>query len=147
MSEVSRHGAKVIWRGGRDDLRAHEITLAEQTLAGSCSGLWGGNPAKADPEEMFVAALSACHMLWFLDFARRERLRVLSYVDDPEGTMDGTRFVDVLLRPRVVVDGDVAADALSRLHERAHQACFIARSVSCRVRVEPARGLHDGRHS
>jgi hypothetical protein len=57
-----------------------------------------GGPAKADPEEMFVASLSSCHMLWFLALARAERLRVTSYEDEPEGVMDDRRFLRVLLR-------------------------------------------------
>lgn len=137
MSEMTRHHAKIVWRGDRDDLRAHEIELAGQTLAGSCSAHWGGDPGKADPEELFVASLSACHMLWFLDFARRARHRVVSYEDEPEGTLDGSRFTEVVLRPRVVFEDDVSDDALERLHHQAHEACFIANSVSCKVTVTP----------
>lgn len=133
---MTKHHAKIVWRGDRDDLRAHEIELANQTLPGSCSEHWGGDPGKADPEELFVASLSACHMLWFLDFARRERHRVLSYEDEPEGTLDGSRFTEVVLRPRVVFEDDISEDALERLHDQAHGACFIANSVSCEVRVE-----------
>lgn len=87
---------------------------------------------------MFVASLSSCHMLWFLDFARRERLRVLSYEDEAEGEMDGRRFVRVALRPRVKFAENVPADTVAHLHEQAHEACFIAISVNCEVTVEPA---------
>jgi organic hydroperoxide reductase OsmC/OhrA len=80
--------------------------------------------------------VSACHMLWFLDFARRERLRVLSYEDDPVGTMDGKRFLDVILRPRVKFTTDVPQEVVRGLHDRAHVACFIANSVTCEVQVE-----------
>jgi organic hydroperoxide reductase OsmC/OhrA len=86
MSETTRHHAHVSWHGGKRDLRAHEIQVATQTINGSCAAHLGGDPEKVDPEELFVASLSACHMLWFLDYARRERLRVLSYEDHPEGT-------------------------------------------------------------
>lgn len=137
MSETTKHSAKVVWRGDKDDLRAHEIEMAGETLAGSCSAHWGGDPGKADPEELFVASLSACHMLWFLDFARRARNRVLSYEDEPEGTLDGSRLTEVVLRPRVVFKDDVSEDALAGLHHQAHEACFIANSVSCAVKVEP----------
>jgi organic hydroperoxide reductase OsmC/OhrA len=137
VSEMTKHHAKVMWRGEKDDLRAHEIELADQTLAGSCSAHWGGDPGKADPEELFVASLSACHMLWFLDFARRERLRVVAYEDEPEGLLDGQRFTEVVLRPRVVFENDVSPDTLEQLHHRAHEACFIANSVNCTVKVEP----------
>jgi organic hydroperoxide reductase OsmC/OhrA len=136
MGETTVHHAEVAWDCDRRDLRAHTIRLADQTLAGSSMPAFGGNPEKADPEELFVASLSACHMLWFLDFARRERLRVISYVDRPEGTMDGVRFLEVVLHPRVRFASDVAEEVCGRLHERAHEACFIANSVTCRVRVD-----------
>jgi organic hydroperoxide reductase OsmC/OhrA len=134
---MTKHHAKVVWRGDKDDLRAHEIELADQTLASSCSAHWGGDPGKADPEELFVASLSACHMLWFVDFARRARHRVLSYEDEPEGTLDGSRFTEAVLRPQVVLGDDISPDALERLHHQAHEACFIANSVNCAVKVEP----------
>jgi organic hydroperoxide reductase OsmC/OhrA/catechol 2,3-dioxygenase-like lactoylglutathione lyase family enzyme len=136
--ETTTHHATVAWNGDKRDLRAHEIRLAGQALAGSCASEWGGDPEKADPEEMFVAAVSACHMLWFLDFARRERLRVISYEDRPEGTMDAHKFVAITLRPRAVFGVDTPTDVIEALHERAHQACFIANSVTCPVKVEVA---------
>jgi organic hydroperoxide reductase OsmC/OhrA/catechol 2,3-dioxygenase-like lactoylglutathione lyase family enzyme len=136
MGETTKHHATVVWQGDKRDLCAHEIRLAGQRIAGSCASAWGGNPEKADPEELFVAALSACHMLWFLDFARRERLQVVSYDDRPEGTMDGQKFIEVILRPRIVFVTDVSRDMIDGLHDRAHKACFIANSVICDVRVE-----------
>ena len=56
-----------------------------------------------------MASLSACHMLWFLDLGADERLRVTTYEDAAEGTMDGTRFTRVVLRPRVAFEGEVDA--------------------------------------
>jgi organic hydroperoxide reductase OsmC/OhrA len=133
---VTTHTAHVTWTGGKEDLRAHTIELAGETIDCSSAAEFGGNGAKADPEELFVASLSACHMLWFLDFCRRERLRLLSYEDRPEGTMDGTRFTRVVLRPQVGFEGDVPEDVVQDLHHRAHEACFIANSVNCPVEVE-----------
>jgi organic hydroperoxide reductase OsmC/OhrA len=101
--------------------------------------MFGGNRDKADPEEMFVASLSSCHMLWFLAIAKVDGLRVTSYEDSPEGTMDGTQFTGVVLRPRVVFDRDPADEQIESLHHRAHEHCFIANSVSCLVTVEPQR--------
>jgi organic hydroperoxide reductase OsmC/OhrA len=131
------HRARVAWQGGKEDLRAHTVHVAQQSIAGSSAAEFGGDPAKADPEELFVASLSACHMLWFLDFARRERLRVRAYEDDAEGTMDGSRFTRVVLRPRVDFEAEVGAELVDELHHRAHEACFIANSVSCPVEVQP----------
>ncbi len=133
----SIHRAAVRWDADRDDLRAHTVELAGQTLAASCAPDFGGNAEKADPEEMFVASLSSCHMLWFLALARADGVRVTSYADDPEGRMDGTRFTQVTLRPRVAFDRDVDEEQLASLHHRAHERCFIANSVSCPVEVTP----------
>lgn len=135
MSEASTHHARIVWRGNRDDLRARD----HPGRADGCRlllGAMGRRSGEGDPEEMFVASIAACHMLWFLDFARRGRLRVASYEDDPIGTMDGTRFSEVLLQPRVTFKQDVAAGLITRLHDQAHKACFIANSVRCEVRVE-----------
>jgi organic hydroperoxide reductase OsmC/OhrA/catechol 2,3-dioxygenase-like lactoylglutathione lyase family enzyme len=136
--ETTTHHATVVWKGDKRDLRAHEIRLAGQALAGSCAPEWGGDPEKADPEELFLAAVSACHMLWFLDFARRERLRVISYEDSPEGTMDAHKFVSITLRPRAAFATDTPMEVIEALHERAHHACFIANSVACPVKAEVA---------
>ena len=95
------HRARVVWEGGKEDLRAHRIDLADRVLEASSAPELGGDAAKADPEELLVAALSTCHMLWFLSLSRERRLRVISYEDAAEGTMDGTRFTRVELRPRV----------------------------------------------
>lgn len=137
---TSIHRARVSWDADRDDLRAHTVELAGQRLAASSAVEFGGDPDKADPEEMFVASLSSCHMLWFLALARAERLRVTSYEDEPEGLMDDKRFVRVLLRPRVTFERDPDGEQrLNSLHHRAHERCFIANSVSCPVEVELRR--------
>jgi len=139
MSEkaASIHRARVRWDADSEDLRAHTVELADQALAASSAPEFGGNPQKADPEEMFVASLSSCHMLWFLALARGERIRVTSYEDDPEGTMDGIKFTRVVLRPRAAFERDPGDEQLRSLHRRAHERCFIANSVSCPVDVEP----------
>ncbi|MGB7588873.1 MAG: OsmC family protein [Solirubrobacterales bacterium] len=139
MSEdrISVHCARVSWDADKDDVRAHTVELAGQRLAASSAAEFDGNPDKADPEEMFVASLSSCHMLWFLALARAARIRVTSYEDEPEGTLDGTRFVSVVLRPRVSFAEQPDDAQVESLHHRAHERCFIANSVNCRVDVEP----------
>ncbi len=100
--------------------------------------------AAVDPEEAFVASISSCHMLWFLDIAARAAWVVDSYVDDAVGVMtanaQGKLWVSlVTLRPRVVFAGDKQPDAteIARLHHVAHEECFIANSVRSEVRIEP----------
>jgi organic hydroperoxide reductase OsmC/OhrA len=101
------------------------------------------DPAGVDPEEAFVASLSSCHMLFFLDFARRAGLVVDAYVDEAEGLMgkdaDGRMAMTrVTLRPRVEWSGGEIPDedAVVELHHKAHEACFIANSVKTEVVVE-----------
>jgi organic hydroperoxide reductase OsmC/OhrA len=98
--------------------------------------------AGIDPEEAFVASLSSCHMLFFLDFARRAGVVVASYEDETEGEMekgsDGrVRITKVTLRPRIAFDGTPDQATLDDLHHKAHEACFIANSVTSEVVVEP----------
>lgn len=134
----SLHSARVTWTGGEtEDVRAHEIRLSDQAVDASSAAVLGGNPSKADPEELFVASLSSCHMLWFLALARADGLVVSSYEDEAEGEMDGERFTRVVLRPRAVFDCAVDVGRLDSLHSRAHERCFIANSVACPVEVEP----------
>jgi organic hydroperoxide reductase OsmC/OhrA len=137
---LTRHRARVVWEGSKRDLRAHRVELAEQSLAASCSSEWGGDPSKADPEEMFVAALSSCHMLWFLALARQRRLRVSDYSDDAVGELDGERMTHVQLRPEVRFEVDPGPDVVAELHRDAHRRCFLASSVRCRVEVAASGG-------
>lgn len=100
--------------------------------------------AAVDPEEAFVAAISSCHMLWFLDFAARAGWVVDDYRDAARGVMtpnaQGRLWVSlVTLRPAILFAGESlpGADEVARLHHLAHEECFIANSVRSEVRVEP----------
>ena len=97
-----------------------------------------------DPEEAFVASLSSCHLLWFLDLACRAGWVVDDYDDAADGVMaknaeDRLAMTVVTLRPHVRFAGDNRPDAaeIHRLHHAAHEACFIANSVRSEVRCEP----------
>jgi len=117
-------------------------------LAGSSSPqvvrLPWSDPAAVDPEEMFVASLSSCHLLWFLSLAAADDWCVDEYVDDAVGVMAhderGRMAVTlVTLRPAVRFAGPSLPSAaqLADLHHRAQEACFIANSVRSEVRCEP----------
>jgi len=101
------------------------------------------DPAGVDPEEAFAAAVSSCHMLWFLDLAARAGFRVDTYVDHVEAhcskNAEGRDWVDrVILRPEVVFSGDrpVTEEDVDHLHHQAHQACHIANSVRSEIVVD-----------
>jgi len=102
------------------------------------------DPAGVDPEEAFVASLSSCHMLWFLDFAARAGWVVDSYRDEAVGTLarneEGHQAMTrVVLRPAVqfALERSPTPDELHDLHHRAHASCFIANSVKTEVLCEP----------
>jgi organic hydroperoxide reductase OsmC/OhrA len=123
--------------------REHTVAAAGRpVIAGSSDPGFRGDPARWNPEQLFVASLAQCHMLWFLHLCADAGVVVTEYVDEPVGTMrtgagGGGRFTDVLLRPRVVVAAADQCEEAAALHDRAHELCFIAQSVSCPVRHEP----------
>ena len=100
------------------------------------------NPDAVDPEEGFVASVSSCHMLFFLDFARRAGVIVTSYDDEAEGEMergsDGkTRITRITLRPKIAfADTPPTEEMLAELHHKAHEACFIANSITSEIVIE-----------
>ncbi|MBA4287254.1 MAG: peroxiredoxin [Xanthomonadaceae bacterium] len=108
------------------------------------------DPAAVDPEEMFVASLSSCHMLWFLSLAAAQGYCIDRYDDAAVGTMDRDEqgrlaMTRVLLRPQVVCSGDrqPGEAALLALHEHAHRECFIANSVRSEVICQPRHAAAD----
>ena len=117
------------------------ITLAASASPHIVPAPWSNKDA-VDPEEAFVASLASCHMLFFVDFARRAGLIVDSYVDEAEGVLekrdDGKMWMsEVTLRPKIDWCGDAPDEAtIADLHHRAHDACFIANSVTSKVTVE-----------
>ncbi len=101
------------------------------------------DPAGVDPEEALVASASSCHMLWFLSLALAEGLDVLSYADEAEGVMGRLGpgrigMTRITLRPAIAFAGSPPdAAVLDRLHQQAHERCFIANSLKTEIVVAP----------
>jgi organic hydroperoxide reductase OsmC/OhrA len=144
---MSEHRATVEWkRSGefRYETYSRNHILKFEGVAVPGSAAPGNIPATAagvpgvDPEQAFVASLSACHMLWFLHLACQKKWVVESYVDEAVGVLDKTWISRVTLRPTVVFSGKTPTEEEhAALHERAHEKCFIANSVKTEVSVEP----------
>ena len=152
---MSEHTASVHWQRDAQPFtdkrysRRHEWRFdGGAVVAGSSSPhsvrLPFSDPTAVDPEEAFVASLSSCHMLWFLDIACRAGWVVDDYRDDAVGLLapnaEGKLAMTVVtLRPAVRFGGATQPDAaeLQRLHHQAHADCFIANSVNSDVRCEP----------
>lgn len=143
---MAGHGATVTWKRGDQPFldgqysRANEIAFdGGVTLAGSSSPSVVKLPLSredaADPEELLVASLSMCHMLWFLDLARRAGFVPDSYVDPAQGVMGKDErgkiaLTKVTLKPEIVWSGEKipSAEDVASLHHKAHEVCFIANS-------------------
>lgn len=123
--------------------RAHEISAGgKPTIQGSSDPVFRGDAERYNPEELLVAALSACHMLSYLHLCADSGVVVTAYEDRAEGTMKmtgggGGHFTEVVLRPAVTIRKGCDPRLAQSLHERAHHLCFIASSVNFEVRNEP----------
>jgi organic hydroperoxide reductase OsmC/OhrA len=144
---MSEHTATIEWTRGDQPFsdgrysRAHDWRFdGGAVMRGSSAPPVPGSAV--DPEEALVAAVSACHMLFFLAYAAKAGLIVDRYVDAASGTLgkdDRGRLsmTEMVLRPRIAWVGEgPTPEALADLHHRAHQSCYLANSVRGEVRVE-----------
>lgn len=140
------HTATVSWTRGDDDFAAGRYSRAHEIeFDGGVSVLGSASPSvvrapysredAVDPEELLVASLSTCHMLWFLDLARRDGYVVDIYLDRAEGVMGKDErgriaVTQVRLNPTIEWSGDKqpTPEQVRELHHKAHEACFIANS-------------------
>ena len=160
MGPLHTYSADIVWTGAGASgtasytsySRDHDVRVGDKPpLPGSSDPAFRGDPTRYSPEELLVAALAQCHMLWFLHLAAADGVVVTGYTDRAHGTMrveaaGHGQFTEVVLRPSVTLaagtrtrDGGAVDDArLDALHVRAHEHCFIARSVNFPVRYEPS---------
>lgn len=150
MTEHS-FAASLRWSGNRGEGtasyrgygREHVISSpGKPDLAGSSDPAFRGDASRWNPEELLVAALSSCHMLFYLHLCAEAGAVVVAYEDDASGIMamaadGGGEFTGVVLRPRVTVADASMVTVAEAQHARAHELCFIARSVNFEVRHEP----------
>ena len=151
MPKQHRYAVTTEWTGNlgegtagyRAYSRSHDIkATGKPVIAGSSDPAFRGDPGRYNPEDLLVASLSACHMLWYLHLCSAAKIVVMAYVDDAVGAMDegadgGGRFSKVVLRPRVTIQLGADLDMAKRLHAEAHAKCFIANSVNFPVEHEP----------
>ncbi len=151
MARTHSYDVSVTWTGNRGTGtsgyraydRDHVVTAdGPPAIAASSDPAFRGDPRRWNPELELTAALSQCHMLWYLHLCAVAGVTVTSYADDAHGVMeeaaDGSgRFTEVVLRPRVTVASAGMIEAAAALHGEASAKCFIANSVNFPVRHEP----------
>ena len=144
------YDATVVWTGAADGptrdyksyARDHEIRIdGKAAIAGSSDPGFRGDAGRHNPEDMLVASLSACHMLWYLHLCAVKGVAVTAYEDNAVGTMveepGNGRFTEVTLRPTVTITADSDAEKAASLHKRAHTECYVANSMNFPVHCEP----------
>ena len=148
MSEHD-YTARIAWTGNRGagtrSYRGYDrtwdiATPGKPVVQCSNDPLLGGDAGLPNPEDLLLASLSACHMLWYLHLASASGIVVTAYVDDPlgvgESAPDGSgRFVRATLRPTITVMAGTDLVVADAIHGRIHAHCFIARSVNFLVEV------------
>lgn len=133
----NRYSRRHVWRfdGGAEVTASASPAVVPEPMS---------DPTGVDPEEALVAAAASCHMLWFLSLAQAAGLEVEAYADRAEGLMGRVGpgrigMIRIVLRPAIDYRGRApdAAEA-ARLHEQAHEKCFIANSLTTEIVVEGA---------
>jgi organic hydroperoxide reductase OsmC/OhrA len=144
------YDVSIVWTGNTGDgTSAYDAYARDHIIQGEgkpsikCSSdpAFRGDASRYNPEELLVASLSSCHMLWYLHLCSTNGINVLEYKDRASGRMEegangAGHFVEVVLRPDVWITPESDPDRARALHEEAHRLCFIANSVNFPVRIE-----------
>jgi len=150
MSKTHDFTARIIWTGDRGEGTRHYrgydrtwriATPGKAPIECSNDPMLGGDPSKPNPEDLLLASLSACHMLWYLHLASNAGIVIRRYEDSPlgegeTGSRGEGRFIRAVLRPKIVVGKGADIAKADSLHHDVHQFCFIARSVNFPVSYE-----------
>lgn len=123
--------------------RSYKISISgKPDISGSSDSAFLGDASKYNPEDLLVASISSCHMLWYLHLCAKNEIVVIEYKDAAKGVMienaDGSgKFKEVVLNPKVLISHRSQIELANTLHAAANAMCFIANSVNFPVRHMP----------
>lgn len=151
MQRHHHYNSTIKWTGnngtGTDNYRNYErshqiISENKSIILGSSDPAFRGDKTKHNPEDLLVASISSCHMLWYLHLCAEAGVVVLDYIDNAIGIMieksnGGGQFTEVILNPTVVVTENSMSDRAKELHRKANELCFIANSVNFPIHHNP----------
>ena len=151
MAKILEYSANIDWLGnlgkGTETYtsysRLYKISgeNKEEILASSAPE-FRGDKTKYNPEELLIAALSSCHMLFYLHLCAVNKINVISYKDNASGKMEmnkkgGGKFIEATLKPEIVIKNKDKQELALKLHEEANELCFIANSCNFPIKHEP----------
>ena len=125
--------------GYRSYERSHEIIIdGKEIIKGSSDPAFLGDSTKHNPEDLLLASISSCHMLWYLHLCSDVGIVVTNYIDNAKGTMEettdvGGKFTSVILYPTVTLKNIAQQEQANALHTKANELCFIANSLNFKV--------------
>lgn len=123
--------------------RSHNINAdGKPIITASSDPAFRGDQTKYNPEELLVASVSSCHMLWHLHLCSEAGVIVVSYIDQAIGTMSeekngSGRFTEITLYPAVTVSDESMVEKANALHHDANKMCFIANSCNFPIYHKP----------
>jgi len=150
MAKEHQYQTSMVWTGnkgsGTMDYRSYDRSFVisangKPNIQGSSDSVFLGDKTKYNPEDLLVASISSCHMLWYLHLCSQNGVIVLEYSDKAVGKMmenaDGSgRFKEVVLYPMVTISDPSQTDKALSLHAEAHNMCFIANSCNFPIKHE-----------
>lgn len=150
--KTHNYQTQVLWTGnqgqGTSNYQAYQrnyeiIVEGKPVILGSSDPAFRGDKTRYNPEELLLASLSSCHLLWYLHLCANKSVVVTDYLDRAVGKMmenqDGSgSFIEVILQPVVTITSASDKQKAEELHELAHHFCFVANSMNFPVRCQPS---------
>ncbi len=150
-NKIHNYYTQIAWTGAGEDgtktyksyERLYDLNIeGKPSVVGSADPAFRGDAGCHNPEDMLVASVSSCHMLWYLHICSVSKVIVTSYIDNAEGIMeesaDGSgRFTKITLRPRIKISSGSDLVKAEEAHAKANKMCFIANTLNCPIEHQP----------
>lgn len=151
MNEQHNYSLTVKWTGNtgtgtsnyKEFERSHSIFVGNKIeILGSSDTAFRGDKTKHNPEDLLLASISSCHMLWYLHLCAAEGIIVTDYVDNATGIMietanGGGKFAQATLKPTVTITDILMTEKANELHKKANELCFVANSLNFPIHHKP----------
>lgn len=128
VNSTGEHGGEILFDG-------------KPTLPASSPPVFGGEADRYSPQELFVAAVTACFLTTFTSYAKRMKVIANSVRIEGRGIVQrdaasGWRFTDIFVTMHVGVPDAVSKSSAQRVAELTEKFCMVSRSVKCPVHLE-----------
>ena len=157
MSGQHNYKLTVKWTGNngkgtssyREFERSHSILVEKKVeILGSSDPAFRGDKTKHNPEDLLIASVSSCHMLWYLHLCALAGVIVTDYIDNATGIMietsnGGGKFTEITLHPTVTITNSSMIEKANELHKKANELCFVANSLNFPVHHKPTCEVKD----